>query len=219
VTNTICSICGSPYEDFASHYDICPGRIRKDKQYRQHLAETFHLKLGRPTDSAGQRSLAEAEARVRKVLERDIEYKPEGLLASETWWYIPHGWIGCMGFIVDKKTGYVNWLGSAGSMRLEHCIWGHDRGLFYDVVDFEFAPDTDRELAKSFLPIFMHTHPNAKGVFPKEPVWYRDSEIEAAFSKQFPVFARHFIWYAIPEIKKACETKGLRFTSTLSVPA
>src|SRR5262249_48861612 len=99
---------------------------------------------------------------------------------------------------------------------LEHCFWGHDRGMYCDLVDFSFAPDTEVELARALFPRFQHMHPNAKGLSPKEPVPYRDSELDSLFRQQFPSFKRHFVWYAIPEIQKASENRGLRFTSTLS---
>ena len=109
---------------------------------------------------------------------------------------------------------YVNWLGSA--LTLEQCFWGHDHGVFCDLVDFTFSPDTERAVAARLLSRFKHMHPNARGVLPNEPVWYRDSEIAEAQSRQFPVFSRHFVWLAIPELIHAYEKEGMQFTCRLS---
>lgn len=115
---------------------------------------------------------------------------------------------------MSKEDLYVNWLGSA--LSVEECFWGHDRGVFCDLVDFAFAPDTDEGDAARLLPRFKHMHPNAGGVLPSEPVWYRDSEVLAALKRHFPVFSGHFVWYAIPELHHAYEQDGLRFTCRLS---
>jgi hypothetical protein len=147
----------------------------------------------------------------------EFQYDPAKVIENERWWYIPCGWIGCGGCIVNKSDGYVNWLGSA--IRLEDCFWGHDQGLVCDLVDFSFGPETDRKLAARLLVKFQHMHPNARGTLPKEPVWYRESEIPKAISRQFPIFKRHFVWYAIPELRKSSEHDRLLFTSTLSTRA
>jgi hypothetical protein len=83
-------------------------------------------------------------------------------------------------------------------------------------VDFEFARDTNRELVARLLTQFHHMFPNSRGVLPNSPVWYRDAEIPAAIEKQFPLFRRHNVWPAIPQLMEACEKEGLRFTSRLA---
>jgi hypothetical protein len=180
----------------------------------------FSLIRGDPNSNSSRRSLERAVECIRKRFAaenwrgKDVTYDPQHLLRSNTWWYIPYCWIGCAGFIVNMGDGYVNWLGSALDLRL--CFWGHERGIFCDLVDFEFAPDTSKDLAARLLRSFKHMFPNARGVLPNEPVWYRDSEIPAAIEKQFPVFKRHFAWVAIEPLMGACEKDGLRFTCRLS---
>ena len=167
-------------------------------------------------------TIAEAEEAIKRKFGEEspggsqgqIRYDSSNVIENERWWYIPCGWIGCSGCIVNKHDLYVNWLGSALSQ--PDYFWGHDRGLFHDLVDFSFAPDTSKELAGKLLLRFQHMHPNARGGHPKEPVWYRDSEIPSALASQFPIFRRHFVWFAIPEIRQACETNGLHFTAILS---
>jgi hypothetical protein len=147
-------------------------------------------------------------------LSGQLRYEASKVIENERWWYIPCGWIGCSGCIVNKHDLYVNWLGS--SLSQTDYFWGHDNGIFYDLVDFSFAPNTDRELAAKLLLRFQHMHPDARGVHPKEPVWYLERDIPSALASQFPMFRRHFVWFAIPEIRKASKTNDLRFTSVLS---
>ena len=167
-------------------------------------------------------TIRDAEDAIRRRFAADgfrgtLAYASDKVVETDRWWCIPYCWRGCAGFIVNKDDSYVNWLGS--SLTLEHCFWGHDHGVFYDLVDFAFSPDTDRTLAAQLLSRFKHLHPNARGVLPSEPVWYQDSEIPAALSSQFPTFRRHFAWYSIPELRQAYERDGLRFKCGLAKEA
>jgi hypothetical protein len=169
--------------------------------------------------SATTPTIRDAEKAIRRRFVADgfrgkLEYAPDKVIETDRWWYIPFRWIGCSGFIVSKDDLYVNWLGSA--LSLEQCFWGHDHGVFCDLVDFTFSPETDRILAARLIARFKHMHPNARGVLPSEPVWYRDSEISEALLSQFPAFRRHFVWSSIPELRHAYEKEGLRFTCRLS---
>jgi len=181
------------------------------------LINEFSLVRGAPETDASRASLDFALTCLQRRLDKDrfqgtVNYKAHDLLRAQRWWYIPYGWIDCKGFIVNLDSGYVNWLGSGLSLR--DCFWGHERGVVCDLVDFVFFPDTDPELAARLLPRFKHMHPDARGRLPSEPIWYRESEIPAALSNQFPTFIRHFVWFAIPELLHAHEKEGLRFMCT-----
>ena len=170
--------------------------------------------------SATTATIREAEDAIRRRFVADgfrgtLEYASDKVIETDRWWYIPFCWIGCFGFIVSKDDLYVNWLGSSSTVTLDLCFWGHDHGLFCDLVDFTFAADTDQLLAARLISQFRHMHPNARARLPREPVPYRDSEIPAALSSQFPNFRRHFVWFALADLHLAYE-KGLRFTSGLS---
>ena|SRR6266498_1610527 len=183
------------------------------------LIKEFSLVRGPPDTDAARESLEFALRCIQKRLTEErfqmtVPCDTEDLLSSKTWWYVPYRWIGCRGFIVNLNEGYVNWLGSG--LRLRHCFWGHEHGIVCDLVDFTFSPDTAAELAARLLPRFKHLHSNAGGVLPSAPVWYRESEIPAALSNQFPTFRRHFVWSAIPVLFHAYENEALRFTCSLS---
>jgi hypothetical protein len=164
-------------------------------------------------------TLVDAEEAIRRRLAKDnfqgeLKYDARKVKETDSWWYIPYTWIGCSGMIVNKSDLYVNWLGSA--LSVEECFWGHEHGIYSDLVDFTFALNTSRELAIKIISRFQHLKPDSKGRLPKGPVWYRDSEIEQVLQTDFPTFRRHFVWYGIPELKHAWDQEGLRFTSTLS---
>jgi len=169
--------------------------------------------------SATPLTIRDAEDAIRRRFQADgfrgtLEYAANAVIENDRWWYIPFRWIGCAGFIVSKKDLYVNWLGSA--LTLEQCFWGHDHGVVCDIVDFIFAPETDKTVAARVLRRFKHTHPDPSGVIPREPVWYDSAEIPKVVAREFPVFARHFIWFSIPELMQAYERDGLRFSCRLS---
>jgi hypothetical protein len=148
-----------------------------------------------------------------------LKYDRSEAEETEHWWFIPYGWIGCSGCIVNKRDLYVNWLGSA--LPREMFVWGHERGIFHELLDFSFAPDTPRELAGRLLRRFKYQNPKRTGSH-DNLLWYRDEEVSAALENHFPTFRSHFVWYGIPEIpeiRKACEEEGLRFTCVPSSQA
>jgi hypothetical protein len=208
-----CPDCG--FKIAALPCEHCEAAAAGHERRMQHLVDQYSLVRGAPDSDAAQASLDFALACLQRRLDSDqfegaIEYDARHLLCSARWWYIPYRWIGCSGFIVNFDTGYVNWLGSA--LGLELSIWGHERGIFADTVDFSFAPDTDIQLAGRLLRRFKREPLPPLASECGDHVWYRDSEIELALSENFPTFRRHFVWHAIPELRDACESEGLRFT-------
>ncbi len=169
--------------------------------------------------STTAKSIRDAEEAIRRRFLKDgvcqtLKYAADQVIETDQWWYVPSCSIGSAGFIVNKADSYVNWLGSA--LSLEQCFWGHDHGVFCDLVDFAFQSDTEMTLAARLLPRFKHRRPDLVGRVPGEPVWYRDSEVKHALAGQFPIFRRHFVWFAIPELRHAYQEEGLRFTCGLS---
>jgi hypothetical protein len=212
-----CPDCGIKIETL--HCERCESEAARYEQEMQNLVEKYSLVRGAPGSEETQASLEFALARLRQRLHEEqfqgtVEYNVRDLMYHPRWWYIPYQWIGCSGFVVDIDTGYVNWLGSAQSLDL--CFWGHDRGLFHDTVDFSFAPDTSIELAGRLLRRFKREPLPSTTSENEDLVWYGKAEIDAALSENFPTFRRHFVWYALPELRDACENEGLRFTSILS---
>ncbi len=215
-----CPDCG--IEIVALPCERCQGEAARREQIMESVAEEFSLVRGAPETEESGVSLDFALTSIQKHLDKErfqgtVSYNARDLLRSKRWWYIPYRWIGCRGFIVSLDSGYVNWLGSA--LSLSDCFWGHERGIVCELVDFTFSPGTDTGLASRLLTRFKHMHPDARGRLPSEPVWYRETEIPAALSNQFPTFKRHFVWFAIPELRHAHEKERLRFTCTPSTEA
>src|SRR5450756_3086975 len=168
-----CPDCG--IEIAALPCERCEKEAANAERVMQAVVEEFSLVRGAPETKESRESLDFALMHLKQPLEKErfrgtVSYNTRDLLRSQRWWYVPFRWIGCMGFIVNLDSGYVNWLGSGPS--LSNCFWGHEHGLFCELVDFAFAPDTDLELAKKLLLRFKHMYPNTDGVYPKEPVWY-----------------------------------------------
>jgi hypothetical protein len=191
-------------------------RLERDMQI---ITEEFSVVRGAPDTDESRASLDFALGRLHQRLQSGrlqgtVSYDIRYLFRSRHWWYISYGWIGWGGFIVSLDNGYVNCLGSG--IPLRDCLWGHEHGIVCDLVDFTFSPDTSKALAARLLERFKHMHPNARGVLPREPVWYRESEIPDALSRQFPAFKRHFAWSALPELHRAFKEEGLRFTCSLA---
>jgi hypothetical protein len=61
------------------------------------------------------------------------EFDASEALEAATWWYVPYGWIGCCGFVVEKRTGQVHQMGSNAG--LETYLWAQDRGLLVEYAD------------------------------------------------------------------------------------
>src|SRR4029453_2250139 len=104
--------------------------------------------------SATSTTIRDAEDAIRRRFIADgfrgtLKYSSDKVIETDRWGYIPSCWIGWAGLIVNKDDLYVNWLGLA--LSLEQCFWGHTRGVFFDLVDFTFSPDTDRVLAARLL--------------------------------------------------------------------
>ncbi len=120
-----------------------------------------------------------------------------------------------MGFIVNKSDLYVNWLGS-GLFNIDEVFWGHDHGIYCDIMDFTFAANTDSQLTEKIVRRFKRSARGDDGEPTDDFCFYQDHQISDAVQKQFPTFKNHFVWYGIPEIFKAYQSEGLRFTCALT---
>ena len=212
-----CPECGFKIEALPCRR--CEEETLRHEQEYERLAKEFSLERGAPVTKSASESLSFAlsciQARVKKErFNMTVSYKAEDLLHHANWWYVPYRWIGCNGFIVNKQDGYVNWLGSA--LTLRQCFWGHERSVFTDMVDFKFSPQTDKAIVTSLLGHFKHLPTDSNEPTSSEPIWYQGKEIEPALLNQFPLFKNHFVWFCIPYLMEASEKHGLHFTCSLA---
>lgn len=166
-----------------------------------------------PRAFANPPTLRDAEDAIRRHLKKPahpLHYDPALLVETERWWYIPYGWIGCGGFIVDKHDLAINELGSA--LSLEDSFWGHDHGIVCDPVDFTFTADikphwnTVWDIVDRFqrpLPRFY--------LLGRDYDFYPAEDVRPAIIAQFPTFRAHFVWYAIPILRAAVEARAVSF--------
>jgi hypothetical protein len=71
--------------------------------------------------------LRQADVALEKELGHLPEYKSSEVLINEDLLYFPIGWVGCVGFLVDRKTFEAHLLGS-GIPVASH-VWAHYRGF------------------------------------------------------------------------------------------
>jgi hypothetical protein len=163
-------------------------------------------------------TLHDAEAAIRARFKADgagieLRYDETQIVETDRWWYFPCSWLGCKGLIVDKRDLYVNWLGSG--LCLDDCFWGHDRGLVHDAVDFTFTDEIDANVLtiRSLVGRFQHYVPRRSNPAEEFLAWYLEPEIDGAITRQYPTFRRHFVWSAIPDLRKAVEARAVSFVA------
>lgn len=66
-------------------------------------------------------TLCDAEAAIRRRCAADgfageLRYEPTKVIENDRWWFVPCGWIGCFGCIVNKSDLYGNRYSGAGSV-------------------------------------------------------------------------------------------------------
>lgn len=92
----------------------------------------------------------QAVARVREVMQDPTEMRGEPL-QTRHWWFLPIYWIGCQGYIVDKRDGNVLRVGSARSATTKEKLEAYDYGFRYDLIDLTITEVLDTDQAVSFL--------------------------------------------------------------------
>ena len=83
-----------------------------------------------PSTFASSESLAEASSALRAHLDRDLCYDPSQAVEGHDWWFIPEGWIGVIGFIVQKSDGKIFCLGSGlVGLKSDSSLYAHWAGI------------------------------------------------------------------------------------------
>lgn len=214
-----CPKCELPVESLPCAY--CAEREARWARDRRTLIAEFSLTAGPPTTAADIASLEFALAAMQAHLDQaqfqePIKFDATGLLRCDEWWYIPFGWIGCYGFLVDRRDGYVNWLGSA-MMTLNDCFWGHTRGIFCAPIDFTFTCDRDASYATVLDLVSQFRRCTADtGRLEIDDFSYSKEAAKHAIDRQFPHFKHHFAWLAIPALRQASEAGLISFHAEAS---
>jgi len=114
-----CDDCGLEIVDLPCW--MCAHIAESDARDERNIVELVaDLKLhrGAPNNEKSIKSLRIALERIKNHIEKEgyqseLKYSELDLLESDRWWYIPYTWVGCNGFIVDKASEKVHWLGSS----------------------------------------------------------------------------------------------------------
>ena len=120
----VCDTCGGAA---AQDHSSCRKWEEECRVARAHeieqLITDFTLRRISPANRAGYLGAVE---RVASTLAYPITHDEQNAFEADRWWYVPHIWIGCSGYIVEKNSAAVNQLGSAFPLSL--CFWAQERG-------------------------------------------------------------------------------------------
>lgn len=162
-------------------------------------------------------NLATAKEHLAGALGRDISFQESQVIEAPRWWYIPYGWIGCAGFIIDKADGYINQLGSCHS--LDDCFWAHNRGIKYGYADLTIHQITN---LKSTIDTLMkmgsrapfNPIPNRPNTSGKGSEFWTREELEAILEGLPVTFSNQILWFTIPALRNAETQSFCKFEVT-----
>lgn len=110
--NGICEICGKKGMHSHCNAFTIEGRCKVDENDRKYLRK-YAVNGGFGAIGAdSQASLEHAISVLEKRLGRELECDPGRSIEGDTWWYLPEGWSGVIGFIVEKRSSQIFVLGS-----------------------------------------------------------------------------------------------------------
>jgi hypothetical protein len=203
----VCSICGTDHAPGAS--ESCIAIERDSERAEQELRARYRLRPGDAGDPERLRSFQAALRQVEALYQEPLDIAPESALEAHNWWFIPHGWIGCAGHIVDKADGHVNVLGSCHSLDL--CFWAHERGIRGDVCDLVITKVLDRAKAVAILRELDVRSPFNSVPARTDGAWLDHVEIERALANLPATFSGLQLWFGIPHLRRAEEEHVFEF--------
>lgn len=107
----ICHICGEP-----GYHDTCDQKeLDIENEYRKNdvafLARySLHDSFG--VQDSSRCSFNKALDTLRSFLAQPPDFDEARVIEGAEWWFFPNGWIGIIGFIVEKDTNNIYPLGS-----------------------------------------------------------------------------------------------------------
>ena len=136
---------------------------------------------------------------------REVQLDESLVLEAADWWFLPHGWIGCAGHLVDKASGKVTQLGSGEPLALY--LWAKRRGLLEApctlVIDRVHDPlQAARLLKRLRLQTVDSRAPRATGD------WLDIGAILASTPARLQTSG---LWFALPALREAERTRAFDF--------
>lgn len=120
----VCEFCGRK-----GVHPECREQVNKIWAARQILLRRFTIdgRFG-PVTKDPEMTLADAVFILTKHLGYQPEFDVTQVIENKNWWLIPHGWIGMLGFIVEKRNRRITELGSGLGGLLE-AIQAYESGV------------------------------------------------------------------------------------------
>jgi len=132
---------------------------------------------------------------------------------AKSWWFVPFGWIGCQGHIVEKASARVHQLGSGPSFPLSLCFWAQERGALKSPCILAIDKIHDSARAGELLQELDNQSP-----YNPVPLQGRASDGSMRWLKpevllaQVPVRIEvASLWFALPTLKEAELTHAFDF--------
>jgi hypothetical protein len=148
------------------------------------------------------RALEEVDPRARQV-----ELDESEVLEAAGWWYIPFGWIGCFGHIVDKHTGQVTRLGSS-PLRLAPYLWAFERGVLRAPCTLVIERIHDVRRATALLGQLDNRSPYNPVPLRADGQWLDVPELLESLPASIPSAS---LWYAVPALQQAEREHAFEF--------
>lgn len=206
---TACELCGLDLGGDHSDCRALEARLDADAKRRDEaLIAEFKLRRITSENCAG---FDAAVRTVARAVGNEVAVDASRAFEAEGWWFVPYGWIGCSGHIVEKASGEVNRLGSAFPLSL--CFWAQERGALKSPCTLVVDRVHDSSRARDLLAEFDNRSPfNPAPIQGRDtdgtPRWLKPDELLAAlpFKVQSPS-----LWFALPSLKNAEETGAFDF--------
>ena len=112
MTEEICEICGKK-----GRHEPCSSALDAAKRRRRELDQAMlamyaaHGSFGLCSEMS-RNSYLRARELLETHLKRSLQSLPEQALEGHGWWFIPEGWIGMLGFVVEVQSSTIYPLGS-----------------------------------------------------------------------------------------------------------
>lgn len=108
----ICESCGKP-----GQHDVCEARkidiARRFRDTDLLLLQQHAVQNAYGIAPASRASFERAAEALQAYLRQPLRYNAQRVIEGDSWWFIDEGWIGVIGFVVEKRGGALFALGSA----------------------------------------------------------------------------------------------------------
>ncbi len=196
----VCELCD--HERTEEHAD-CLAKVTERKRRRQ--AEYAAMGI-RPLLAQSRPSFLEALAHLQAASSKPIAVDESEAFEGDTWWYVPYGWIGCSGHIVDKRAGAVTRLGSSND--LSTCFWAYELGALKEPCTLVIERVHDVARAGDLLRRLDNRSPFNPVPIRADKAWL---DVDAVLQSVPTRILTQSLWFALPALREADSTHAFDF--------